>query len=206
VTSDVKDNSVVVESVTVSKNSNVTESVILQVEDITDDIKDSEVKDIEKAAKAKEEVTDAHKVATILDIKMILREVLDNPDKDLVADTEFKLEGEVEIKLQLPEKLVKKYEKLVLLHVKDDGSVEVIPFTMGQDNVVTFKADEFSYYAFAGVEKQPVTDSNVADTNNNTSTSPKTGDNGMTSLWVLMAVCTLFAIVVLVAKKQKRMF
>ena len=206
VTSDVKDNSVVVESVTVSKDSNVTESVILQVDNVTDEIKDSEVKDIEKAARDKEEVTDAHKVATILDIKMILREVLDNPDKDLVADTEFKLEGEVEIKLQLPEELVMKYEKLVLLHVKDDGSVEVIPFTMGQDNVVTFKADEFSYYAFAGVEKQPVTDSGVANTNNNTSTSPKTGDNGMASLWVLMAVCALFAMVVLVAKKQKRMF
>ena len=72
---------------------------------------------------------------------------------------------------------VKKYVKLVLLHVKDDGSVEVIPFTMGQNNVVTFKADEFSYYAFAGVEKQPVTDSEVTDTNNNAPTSPKTGDN-----------------------------
>ena len=206
---EVKDNNVVVESVTVSKDSNVTESVILQVDDVTDVVKESAVKDIEKVAKEKEEVSDAHKLATILDIKMILREVTDGQGQgegEKIADAEFKLQGEVEIKLQLPKELVTKYEKLVLLHVKDDGSVEVVPFTMDKNNIVTFKADEFSYYAFAGVEKQSVTNDNVTNTNNSTATSPKTGDNNMTALWMLITMCATFAVVVLVVKKQKRMY
>lgn len=200
-----KDENVKVKSVTISKDSNVTGNVVLQVGDVTKTLTESELKEIEKHAKGKEGITESHKTALVLDIKMILSETTDNGDA--IADEKFDLQGEVEIKLQLSKTLAEKYENLVLLHIKDDGSVEVIPFVMDENGVVIFKATDFSYYTFSGVEKQPASNENVADTKkDDTSSVPKSGDHQVVWAWVFLAVCSGAVMLIFIVKKQKRMF
>jgi len=127
---------------------------------------------------------------------MLLREATENGD--LIEETEFELQGSVEIKLQLSDELVEKYENLVLVHVKDDGTVEVVPYTIDENNVVTFTATSFSYYTFVGTEKAPVQE----DTNKPGSTSPVTGDSNSIVLWLAIAVL-MVGVVVVVRRRQR---
>ena len=103
--------------------------------------------------------------------------------------------------------MVKNYENIVLLHVKDDGSVEVVPYTKGDNNMITFDADGFSYYAFAGTPKV-VSDNttNQPGTNKPGTTSPETGDKTLTVLWSTLAVFGLLAVVILLVMRYKKMF
>ncbi len=210
----------VVESVVVSKESNVTESVVLRVENVTNTIDDEKETSIEKVIEKIESVTEKHEMAAVLDIKMLLREETKNGEP--IADAEHKLEGEVEIKLQLPKQLIKKYENLVLLHVKDDNTAEEVPYTIDENNVVTFKATGFSYYVFAGTEIKPVSPDNSDDietqpekqeqtetkpeTEKTDVQSPTTGDSTSIVLWIIVLVLGLSAMVMVLARRKRERF
>lgn len=195
----VESTEVKVESVVVKGETNVNESVVLQVENVTNTISEAETATITESVKTLEEVKDNAEVIKVLDISMLLREETSNGD--VVVETEFELQGSVEIKIQLSDELVDNYENLVLVHVKDDGTVEVVPYTIDENNVVTFVANGFSYYTFVGTEKAPVEDSE--DTNQQGPTSPTTGDASSIVLWVALAVVALGAAVVVIRRRQR---
>ena len=107
---------------------------------------------------------------------------------DAIAISEYEPEGPVEITLTIPKEVLNKYSNLVLLHIKDDGSVEKVDFTYVSSDKVKFQADEFSYYAFAGTEKV---------------TSPSTGDSNNILLWSLLMIVALAGAVTLVSGRKR---
>ena len=212
------DGEVTVESVIVSSESNVNEDVILQIEDVTDELSEAELAAVETAAQQLEEVDDEAEVLTIFDIHLLIREMSESGE--VISESEFDLEGSVELKIQLSEEFVNNYENIVLIHVKDDGSIEVIPYTIDENNVVTFTAKDFSYYAFVGTEKEEDntdvdtdvdTDDDSADnstdnsTNNSTDNkdNPNTGDTAPILLWLTIAILAMGTAIVSKTKKQR---
>ena len=164
--------------------------VILTANDVTNNLGSSAQALVDRAlANAKKEIegiTDKYKFAHILDIKMLLLESASNGDA--VSVSEYELTGPVEITLTIPSDVSKKFDNLVLLHIKDDGTVEKVDFTYVSTNKVKFQADGFSYYAFAGTEK---------------ATSPATGDSNQIFLWSAMMVVALVGATTVVIKKRK---
>ena len=196
-------------SVKAEGNTTLPGNVIFVAEEVIKTIKAEEKAKIEKTidSKALKEVTDKHKIATILDLKLILR---DNNE-----EIKYEPDGAVQVTVQVPKSVLEGYENIVLLHIKDDGTIEVVPFELNSGDKATFKTDGFSYYVFVGTEKatdksvQPATPNNDASTDNSVQTTqpvtqtPKTGDSSFTTLWLVMMLCALMGILVAIGKKNK---
>lgn len=120
---------------------------------------------------------------------MILRETSDNGD--VIAETKLVLTGNVKVTIPVPTDLTKNLTDLKLLHIKDDGTVKEVPFTLSGGKA-TFETDGFSYYTFVGTEKTTNEGTNnQTPSNNETDKSPATGDNSNTIFWSLISVISL---------------
>lgn len=120
------------------------------------------------------------KLAAIYDLKLMLREIASNGD--LIRETELDLDGTVRVTIPVPTEVFEKLTDIKLVHIKDDGEAELIPFTLA-DEKATFEAKEFSYYTFIGTKKVVAGDS---ATGNDITDSPQTGDNGNMLLWIAL--------------------
>ena len=183
--------------------------VIFVAEEVTKTIDIEEKAKIEKTIDSKvlKEVTDNHKIAAVLDLKLILR---DNEE-----EIKYEPDGTVEVTVQVPKNVLEGYENIVLLHIKDDGTIEVVPFELNSGDKATFKTDGFSYYVFVGTEKtvdnqvQTVPSNNNKTTDDSTQTvspvtqAPKTGDSSFTALWLVVMLFALMGILVAIGKKNK---
>lgn len=151
---------------------------------------------IEKAVEKIEEVTEKHVIASILDLKIVLREFATNGDS--IKEKEHEPQGNLTVTVEIPDKVLKLFDNIVLLHVKDDGSVEEIPFTYVGGNKAKFQTNGFSYYVFAGTEK-------VVDVPNHTPatpSSPQTGDYGYATTWGMLFIAVGVCIVTVFVKRK----
>ena len=122
---------------------------------------------------------------------MVLRE--SNTNGDVIGETELKLDGKVKVTIPVPETMLNTLEGLKLLHIKDDGTVEVVAFTLA-DGKATFEATGFSYYTFVGTEKQ------VAPSGGN---GPQTGDTSNIVMWCALAFVSLVTLGRIVVIKKR---
>jgi len=193
-------------------DSNISEDVIFKAEEIVDTIipeeKDKVETAVDKAIEKFEEIVENVKIGAIFDFQLILRET--TTDGEVIGETELKLNGKVKVTVTVPEEVINTLENIKLLHIKDDGTVEIVPFTL-KDGKATFEATEFSYYTFVGTEKASgeqggptVDDNNNGDTGN----SPQTGDNSNLILWIAVMFVSASALAGLTVytkrKKQSR--
>ncbi len=190
-------------------DTNINEDVVFVAEEVLETITQEEKKDVETAVEKaietlkeelkdemKEEVKD-HKLAAVFDLKLILRETTTTGEK--VAETELKLEGKVKVTVPVPAIVTEKFENIKLIHVKDDGSVEFVPFTM-KDGLASFEATGFSYYTFVGTEK--VVETPTTTTAPATSATVPTGDStGI--LWSVTGLVVALAGMMIVSSKRR---
>ena len=66
---------------------------------------------------------------------------------DMVNDTEYKPGEPVEVRIPTPD--MEGYDGVVIVHKKDDGTIEYIEATL-EDGELVFTATSFSYYGVAG--------------------------------------------------------
>lgn len=193
-------------SVKVDGNITLPGDVIFVADDVTKTIDTEEKTKLEKAIDSKvlKSVTDEHKIAAVLDLKLILRD----EDKEI----KYEPDGAVKVTVQVPKNVLEAYENIILLHVKDDGTIEVVPFELGEGNKATFKTDGFSYYVFVGTEKilvdnntesGNVTQTTPPKTQEPTTQAPKTGDSSLVVLWVIAMLCALTGIIVVTGNKKR---
>jgi len=177
------------------------ESVFV-AEDVTENIEKTEEKKVETAVeKAVEKVaavTKKHEVASILDLKILIREFATNGEA--IKEKEHKLDENetVTVTVQIPKTVIEKFENIILLHVKDDGTVEEVPFSYVNGDKAKFTTGGFSYYVFVGTEKV------VEETPQTTpSTSPKTGDYSHATVWTIVTLVALAGVVTVITKKRR---
>ena len=174
--------------------SNISEDVHFIANEVLDTLTKNELNEIQKvinnAADSIENEVKGKAVAAVFDLMLILRET--SAGGDVIAERELELEGKVKVTLPLAKELLEEYTDLTLLHIKDDGSVEIIPFTL-KNGKATFEASGFSYYTFVGTEKIDKID------------SPKTGDDSNLLLWIaLLFVSGSCLVVCTVGKKRAK--
>lgn len=148
-------------------DTNITADVVFKAEEVSQTVTEAVKKTIDKAIDTLKEKVEGQTVASIFDLSLILREQATNGE--LISEKEFELEGTVQVTIPVPSDLLTKYENLQLVHIKDDGTAEILPFTL-EDGKATFTTDGFSYYTFVGTEKAPATSEPGPAT-------PNTGDN-----------------------------
>ena len=192
-------------------DSNISEDVIFKADEILDSIVEEEKEKVDNAVEDAiekfEEIKDNVKIGAIFDFSLILRET--NTDGDVISETELELDGKVKVTVVVPEVVINTLENLKLLHIKDDGTVEIVPFTL-KDGKATFEATGFSYYTFVGTEKVSGEQGgpSVDDNNGGTTDSPQTGDNSNLILWIAVMFVSASALTVLTVyskrKKQSR--
>ena len=186
--------------------SNINEDVHFIVNEVLDTLAKDELEEIHDfinnaADSIKNEIKDK-KITAVFDLMLILRETQE--DGDFIAETELEMEGKVKVSLPLATELLEKYVNLTLLHIKDDGSVEIVPFELKNGKAI-FEASEFSYYTFVGTEKTDV-DENVddkTDKEDNDSQSPQTGDNSNLLLWIALLFVSGSCLTICVVGKKR---
>ena len=169
---------------------NISESVVFYANEVLNTISEKEKGDIQTAIDMLKDEVKNHKIAAVFDMKFILRETTTNGEN--IRDEEFKLAGKVKVTIPVPADMMEKFDNLKLIHVKDDGSVEVVPFAMN-GNFASFEATGFSYYTFTGTEKT------VAENGKN----PTTGDF-FPILWIGMASMSILIGTAVMVEKQKK--
>ncbi len=181
------------------------EDVIFKAENATDSIGVQEMEKVENAIKSLGEFAN-HKIGVIFDLGLILREVATNGD--LIEESEAELVGTVKVTIPIPVDLTKTLKNIKLLHIKDDYSIEEVPFTINNGEAV-FEVDGFSYYTFIGTKKSSGHYNPPAQNNETNNTpvvlSPATGDNSNALLWltVMIASATHLAMCVICGKKKR---
>ena len=181
---------------------NLSEDVIFEVNNVTETITAPEKTKIENSIKALTEFANK-KIGAIFDLGLILRETADNGD--VIAETKLVLTGTVKVTIPVPTALTENLTNLKLLHIQDEGTVKEVPFTLA-DGKATFETDGFSYYTFVGTEKATNEGTNnQTPSDNETDKSPATGDNSNVILWSVVAVISLaaFSVTGLIFKKKR---
>ena len=168
-------------------DSNISEDVVFKAEEILDTIVKEEKEKVDKAVEAAiekfEEIKENVKIGAIFDFSLILRET--NTNGEVIGETNLKLDGKVKVTVPVPETVLNTLENLKLLHVKDDGTVEIVPFTLA-DGKATFEATGFSYYTFVGTEKQV-----------------QTGDSSNLVMWSALAFVSLVTLGRIIVIKRR---
>jgi len=159
-------------------DTNISADVYFVANEVQNSLGATEKTNIENAIKKSITSEQKFKFAAIFDLKLMLREKDQNGDA--IAETELDLNGTVKVTIPVPTDVLEKLTDVKLVHIKDNGEVELIPFTLANGKA-TFEAKEFSYYTFIGTEKVPAGDSNVE---NNITPSPQTGDYDNMFLWM----------------------
>jgi len=179
---------------------------VFVAEDVTENIEKVEEEKVETAVeKAVEKVaavTEKHEVAAILDLKILIREFATNGEAIKEKEHELEEDATVTVTVQIPKTVIELFENIILLHVKDDGTIEEVPFSYVNGDKAKFTTGGFSYYVFVGTEK--VVEEAPQNTPQSTpSTSPKTGDYNHTAVWTIVALVALAGVVTVITKKRR---
>ena len=159
---------------------------------------------VDKAVQTVESVTEEHKIAAILDLKIIVREYAGQNKDEAIKETEHEPEGKVRVTVEIPKTVIENYENIILLHIKDDGSVEEVPFTYVNGTQARFDTDGFSYYVFVGSEKPVVDNTTNTDTKDTTpTTSAKTGDENSALVWGAIMMLAMVSVILVVVRKRE---
>ena len=190
-----------------SENTDLPAESIFVADEVTNEILPDDKKEVQdavkEAVKKVEKVTEKHKIASILDLKIVVR---DKTDDGNYVETEHDLKGKVTVTVEIPKTVLELFENIVLLHIKDDGSVEEVPFSMNGKDKATFTTDGFSYYVFAGTEKvaqNPPANDPAPQAPAQQNPAPKNGDNSITMVWTLLMLVACASVVTVVIKKRR---
>lgn len=74
---------------------------------------------------------------------------------------EKELQAPVLLSLTLPQEVQDSGAEILLVHEKDNGDEELIPYTQTADGTVSFRADSFSRYIFCAAEDAPIDSSYI---------------------------------------------
>ena len=181
-------------------DTNISADVVFVAQEVQNTLDATEKKDIENAIKTSISSEQNFKFAAIFDLKLMLREISDG-DQVPIAETELELNGTVKVTIPVPTDVLEKLTDVKLVHIKDNGEAELIPFSLANGKA-TFEAKEFSYYTFIGTEKASTNDSTVGNNNTN---SPQTGDAVNMFFWIalLFVSGTCFTAYVVFKKRTK---
>ena len=131
-------------TVTLENNTAVPAESVFVVENVTNTLDYLENHTV-KSALEENGVYDSTTMV-VLDMGFVTRET--TKDGSALADQKVDFNGEVTITLPAPKEILEAENEVYLFHVKDDGSVEKVEYTL-KNGVVTFIANGFSYYVFA---------------------------------------------------------
>jgi hypothetical protein len=131
-------------TVTLENNTAVPAESVFVVENVTNTLDYLENHTV-KSALEENGVYDSTTMV-VLDMGFVTRET--TKDGSALADQKVDFNGEVTITLPAPKEILEAENQVYLFHVKDDGSVEKVEYTL-KNGVVTFSANGFSYYVFA---------------------------------------------------------
>ncbi len=185
-------------------DTNISEDVFFVADEVLETITAEKKTEVENAVKQIVESDKKVKLAAVFDLKLLLRETADNGD--LIRETELDLNGTVKVTIPVPTEVFEKLSDIKLVHIKDDGTTELVEFTL-EDGKATFEATGFSYYTFVGTEIEPVEDSDVNDVNNNmTDKAPEPSKKINLPLLIalIFVVCAIFFVVFVVIQKKKK--
>ena len=198
-------------------DANVSEDVFFVANEILENIDPAEKTKVENAIKALLGADKEHKFAAIFDLKLVLREIAINGD--VISEEDLDLEGTVKVTIPVPVSAFEELDDVKLVHIKDDGTAEVVSFELDNGNAV-FEAKEFSYYTFVGVAKSladtPENDpsdtpeNEPADKPEDESTdkpeedkAPQTGENNGFALWIALLMVSAFGVVFTAVIRKK---
>ncbi len=185
-------------------DTNISEDVFFVADEVLETITAEKKTEVENAVKQIVESDKKVKLAAVFDLKLLLRETADNGD--LIRETELDLNGTVKVTIPVPTEVFEKLSDIKLVHIRDDGTTELVEFTL-EDGKATFEATGFSYYTFVGTEIEPVEDSDVNDVNNNmTDKAPEPSKKINLPLLIalIFVVCAIFFVVFVVIQKKKK--
>ena len=157
-------------------------SVVLSVNDVT--LSKEQISNFEEKATG-------YEISSYLDIK--LDQILYKGTKDDVWINKLdELKNEATITLQLESGV--NGNEVVIVHEKHDGTYEIIPTNYNPEtNTITFKTSSFSNYAIA---------SKVITTEQNNIANPKTGDNVI--IYIILLIVASIGIITLVIVNTKK--
>ena len=188
----------------VVEKSNINEDVHFVANEVLDDLSKSDLEKINGFIdKADETIKDKVKdkmITAIFDLKLILRETASNGD--VLAEKELELEGKVKVTLPLAQNILEKYVDLTLLHIGNDGTIEIVPFDIKGGKAI-FEASDFSYYTFVGTEKTVSSgdmDNEVEDSN---SQYPQTGDGINLCVWAALLFVSGSCLTIYIVNKKR---
>lgn len=106
--------------------------------------------------------------------------------------------GKLLVTVEVPQNVLNDYTDVKLMHVKADGSGEVVEYALNGTKA-TFEADGLDYYTFVGVAK--TTGGSTAGGENGNK-SPLSGDSGMPALVTAVSLSALLGAALLLNKKR----
>lgn len=184
------------------------ENIILKTDKVGDKLSDTDKADMQTKIEALKLAVENIKMAEIFDISLFLRDT--DASGNPIQDLKYEPNGKIRITMEVPEAIFKNFKNVKLLHFLDDGTVEVVDYTLDGSKAV-FEADSLSYFAFAGtpvVTDTGITNDNgTKNENNSQSSSPKTGDSSNPIVWIavlLVSALTVGTVSVYNRKKNCR--
>lgn len=161
-------------SITLFDHASISENTVFKAKEVLGALYTGEMRKIYAAmgnlGVRYEEVT----IGAIYDMALVLREK--SIDGELLADTKIKLDGKARVTVPAPELFTEGFREVRLLHIKVDGTAEVVPYVLSGGKV-TFETDSFSYYVFVGAERINISDTEATETTEPTiTTEPETSE------------------------------
>ena len=135
-------------------------------------------------------------VVCVLDLSLLIHNYDAVSGADLGYE-EYHFDGSVKVTVEVPEEM-KSAKNPCLIHIKDDGTCEVVSFTDNGNGTISFTATGFSNYVLVDIET-----SNIQSNQNGKITSPQTGDDSNLGLWIILMVVSASGLVLTVISKKK---
>ena len=171
-------------------------------ENLSDDQKADAAKAIEEVNNNLKTIVGNGKKAESIDVVCVLdlSLLIHNYDAVLGEDLgyeEYHFDGSVKVTIEIPDEM-KSAKNPCLIHIKDDGTCEIVPFTDNGDGTISFTATGFSNYVLVDIET-----SDIQSNQNGDVTSPQTGDDSNLGLWIILMVVSACGIALTVIGKKK---
>ena len=154
------------------------------VKNVTDTISAEDKAMILEAISSKKAANAA--LAAVLNLQMTKNGVVYQPN------------GKLLVTVEVPQNVLNDYTDVKLMHVKADGSGEVVEYALNGTKA-TFEADGLDYYTFVGVAKTTGGSTAGGEDGNK---SPLSGDSGMPALVTAVSLSALLGAALLLNKKR----
>ena len=147
---------------------------------------------------------DSVSAVCVLDLSLYIHN-FDTASGDDLGYEEYHFDGSVKVTVEKPAEM-KVAKNPCLVHIKDDGTSEMVNYTDNGDDTISFIATGFSSYVVVDVASSEIKNE---DTNNTQTTqdttksdlvSPTTSDINSVALWILLIVSSLGLFVLCVKK------